>query len=417
MTVLVVGGGLAGIAATIKLRERGVDARLVEPGPLGGRARTETIAPGWRVELGPHSFTGRAEAFRSLTHALGLDDQIEATRPVARARFVLRGGKLRKAGPGLLASWPVLSGLFRRVQDPQDVSVRDWFAARMGDEFADGLLAAMCAGIWATSPDRVDMAVGFPLIHAAVAKHGTIASAAWNRERGGVTGMFSLRGGLGAIGDAARIQLGQNGVIEATADALVAEDGGWTIATAKGPVHADAVVLAAEAPATAALLDALAPNAAATLRSVEYSPLTVAHWMARDARYPLGFGFLTEPASRIRSLGTIFVGDILEDRVPSGARSFATMLPDATLTDEAVLAALQLEHRTLTGHDVTIDGLHIVRHPHAVAVPRPGQARRLEGLQADLPAGIVLAGSYLGAGAMDDAVRSGQAAAATLARG
>ena len=386
---------------------------MVEPGPLGGKARTLTLSPGWRVETGPHSFTGRAVALRGLALSLGLADRIAPCGVLARSRYLLRGERLRKAGPGLLASWPVLSGLFKRVDDPEDVTVHRWFASRLGAAFADGPLGAMCAGIWATSPDRVDMATGFPLIYAAVRTWGTLASALFHQDRG-ATGTYSLQGGLGALGEAARSRLGQSGVAEALAEGLAAESGGWTVATARGHMHADAVILAGDAPKSAALLAPIAPEAAACLGQVAYAPLTVAHWIAANAGYPRGFGFLAEPASRIHSLGTLFVSDVLPERAPAGMRSFATMFADATMTDAAVQAALQAEHRTLTGHDLQIEGLHILRHPRAVAAPLPGHMARVAALHRALPPGIALAGSYLGAGAMEDAVRSGREAAARV---
>ncbi len=271
----------------------------------------------------------------------------------------------------------------------------------------------MTAGIWATSPDRVDMAAGFPAIREGVRTHGSIAAAFLRRERG-VVGTFSLQGGLGSIGDAARIALGQTGVANVAADGLAADAAGWTVTTVQGSLHADAVVLAGDAAASAALLTTVSLGAAAALSAMEYSPLAVAHWIAADAQYPRGFGFLAEPASRMHSLGTLFTSDILPDRAPAGLRSFTTMFSDPDVADEAVRTALLAEHRALTGRDVAIAGLHVVRHPRAVAVPRPGHAARVAALQANLPPGIALAGAYLGAGAMEDAVRSGLAAAVAI---
>ena len=57
--VIVVGAGLAGIAAAVHLLDRGVDVRVLAGGDVGGKAWTE-LDEGWRWERGPHSFTGRA---------------------------------------------------------------------------------------------------------------------------------------------------------------------------------------------------------------------------------------------------------------------------------------------------------------------------------------------------------------------
>ena len=74
---------------------------------------------------------------------------------------------------------------------------------------------------------------------------------------------------------------------------------------------------------------------------------------------------------------------------------------------------IEAEHLALTGRPVTLTGLHLVRHPRAVAVPTLGTAARLSALC--VPDGLALAGAWMGSGAMEDAARSGTEAAERLA--
>lgn len=413
MRVVVVGGGLAGLTAAIAANDVGHAVTLVDEAELGGKAQTIEAAPGWRVERGPHSFTGRADALRGLVDRLGLGARVEPTAPAARSRFLVRGGALVRAGPGLLASWAVISGMFKRVEDADDASVWDWFAARLGPAFADGPLGAMCAGIWATDPRRVEMAAGFPTIHALVRQQGSIAGAALARERS-ATGTFTVHGGLGAIAGAARAALGPSRVHGGRVSGVRRAGASWIVTVDAVEIPADHVIVACDAGRAGDLLAGVAPAACAALAEVEYAPLLVAHWLAKDARYPAGFGFLAEPASRIGSLGTLFVSDALPGRAPAGSRSFASMFADPRATDDEARATVEAEHEALTGARVTLDGLHVIRHPRAVALPAPGHAARVARVRAGLPAGLHVAGSYLGGGAMDDAVRSGTVAAGEL---
>ena len=63
-----------------------------------GRRRTLEPMPGWRVEWGPHSFTSRAYALLDLAEVLGIGGRAVRLGAAAKARFLVRGGRLRHAG-------------------------------------------------------------------------------------------------------------------------------------------------------------------------------------------------------------------------------------------------------------------------------------------------------------------------------
>ena len=79
---LVVGAGMAGLAAALHLRDAGVDVTVVDPAGAGGKAGSLEPAPGWRIETGPHTFTHRAEPVFRLAARLGMAD-----REVAKILF------------------------------------------------------------------------------------------------------------------------------------------------------------------------------------------------------------------------------------------------------------------------------------------------------------------------------------------
>src|SRR5579875_1517476 len=72
--VVVVGAGLAGLAAALELTGHGLDVRVVEASDgVGGRVRTDVV-DGWRLDRGFQVYnTAYPEAARVLDHgALGL---------------------------------------------------------------------------------------------------------------------------------------------------------------------------------------------------------------------------------------------------------------------------------------------------------------------------------------------------------
>ena len=87
-SVIVVGGGLAGVAAACVLSERGVRVTLLEKEPhLGGRvaAWTERLPDGtpFEMERGFHAFFRQYYNLRNLLRRV--DPDLERLRPLARA--------------------------------------------------------------------------------------------------------------------------------------------------------------------------------------------------------------------------------------------------------------------------------------------------------------------------------------------
>ena len=72
MTVLVVGGGITGLASAYALGRAGIPTMLVERSArLGGKIRTETT-DGFLIEHGPDSFVSYRPAAVQLCRELGL---------------------------------------------------------------------------------------------------------------------------------------------------------------------------------------------------------------------------------------------------------------------------------------------------------------------------------------------------------
>lgn len=91
-SVLVVGGGIAGLSAALELAERGYRVQLREADSvLGGRLATRDLDPGFgesfRVEHGLHMWFDNYRTFADLRHRLGLND---AFRPYDQVDFVFR---------------------------------------------------------------------------------------------------------------------------------------------------------------------------------------------------------------------------------------------------------------------------------------------------------------------------------------
>lgn len=429
---VVIGGGLAGIAAAAELRASGRNAVVLESGAqLGGKAQSFTV-DGALLERGPVSFAGRHPELWKLVRLLQLEADVVRLGRTARARYVVRGGKLRGVVPhplSLLTTRVVTWGerlrllkelVFGTAPLAQEATLLEVFERHLGQSFAHGPATAMVTGIFAGDPKRLSADACFPdLIAAARAKGnfllGALAGPTTPGERR--PGLFTLKGGLGRFG--ARAQETLEARLGAPVEALERQGDLWRVATAKESFRARAVVVATEAHAAAALLSKSLPAASAALGAFEYAPMTVVHWREAEpgsAKLPQGFGYLTPPSERRFALGTLFLSSLRGEARGQYASFIGGALEPAraALDDVALAQGVKQDVEALTGGRFG-EVLHVQRWPQAVFQPVVGTGARRDALRAALgEEGLVLAGSYLGSAAMKDAVRSGFEAAAQV---
>ncbi|KOT41273.1 protoporphyrinogen oxidase [Streptomyces caelestis] len=321
--VVVIGAGIAGLAAAHRLREHGARVTVLEASDrVGGKLLPGEIA-GARVDLGAESLLARRPEAVDLARAVGLADRL---RPPATATASLwTRGALHPMPKGHVMGVPgtaealagVLSeeGLARigrdadlpRTEVGDDVAVGEYVAARVGREVVDRLVEPLLGGVYAGDAYRISMRSAVPQLFEAARTHtslteavrGIQARSAAAPQAGPV--FTGIAGGVGtlplAVADALRAD-GAEILTGTPATELRREPrDGWRVVAGDRVLHADAVVVAVPAPAAADLLRAEAPGAAAELAGVEYASMaliTLAYRRAETA-LPEGSGFLVPP--------------------------------------------------------------------------------------------------------------------------
>ncbi|MFI1331800.1 protoporphyrinogen oxidase [Streptomyces sp. NPDC020845] len=341
--VVVVGGGISGLAAAHRLLTGGARVTVLEAsGRLGGKLYAGEIA-GVPVDLGAESMLARRPEAVDLARAVGLGDRLQPPA-TATASLWTRGG-LRPmpkghvmgvpGDPAPLAASGVVSaeGLARIAQEPQlppaelgeDVALGEFVAARLGREVVDRLVEPLLGGVYAGDVYRTSMRASVPTLFEAARTHGSLtegARALAARAAAAPAGpvFTGIDGGIGrlplAVADAVRAAGGEIRTGEpvrelrptaAPGSADSSDDPGegrgrvarWTVVTERGEtLEADAVVLAAPAPVAARLLAADSPAASAELATVDYASMaliTMAFRRADVAELAQGSGFLVPP--------------------------------------------------------------------------------------------------------------------------
>ena len=117
-TVVIIGGGIAGLAAAVRLIQLGIKPVVLEKRPfLGGRAYSFTdTETGIEIDNGQHVFVGACDQFQQYISDIGASDQIALGKRIGFP--VLKSGKTswlkaRKL-PGLLSNLSALLG-YRHV--------------------------------------------------------------------------------------------------------------------------------------------------------------------------------------------------------------------------------------------------------------------------------------------------------------
>ncbi|MFF3450078.1 protoporphyrinogen oxidase [Streptomyces sp. NPDC002667] len=321
--VVVIGAGIAGLAAAHRLLGRGARVTVVEASDrVGGKLLPGEIA-GVRVDLGAESMLARRPEAVDLAREVGLGDRLRP--PATATASIWTRGALRPMPKGHVMGVPgtaaalagVLSdeGLARIERDAElprtevgdDVAVGEYVAARLGREVVDRLVEPLLGGVYAGDAYRISMRSAVPQLYQAARSHDSLteavreiqAKAAANGQTGPV--FMGVEGGVGRLPLAVARSVTDRGgeILTGTPVTELRRTAptGWRVVAGGRVLHADAVVVAVPAPAAAALLGAESPAAAAGLRTVEYASMALVTLAYRRSgvRLPEGSGFLVPP--------------------------------------------------------------------------------------------------------------------------
>jgi protoporphyrinogen/coproporphyrinogen III oxidase len=473
--IAILGRGISGLAAAHFLTRAGHDVVSIDPSPEpGGLVRSERI-DGFLCESGPQALLNGPAETRALIADAGLEARVIGTSTSARRRFIHAGGRLHPlptnpiafARSGLLG-WRgklrLLREPFVRAASPDggDESVLAFGARRFGPEAARAFLAPAVIGIYAGDAAQLSMRSAFPRLAELERAHGSVIRGAIAQRRpgsgggGGAGRVVSFPDGLQELARALAAALGARRIV-ARADGIERTGDGWRVTLAAGgtPIDAQAVVIATEAASAAALLDALAPGAAAAVRSVRLAPVVVVGVGFRAGGPPLGmnldaYGFLvargagsqarsqadhdgkdgdgdgdragglSAAAPPIRVLGCQYESSIFAGRAPAGGVLLRAILGGTfdpgiiDQPDDAIAAVTIADLRRLTGLARDPDLVRIWRHPASIPQYELGHAAKVAAADLDLARhpGLFLIGHSLRGVGLNDCI----ATAAALAR-
>ncbi len=227
-------------------------------------------------------------------------------------------------------------------------------------------------------------------------------------------GLLSFRGGLERLPRKMAEDLGERVRLGAAVDSVARAGRGWKLSVAGAIVEFERVCIAAPAMQAARLVDGVAPEAAAALSAIPYTPLVVGHVSGPAGVERDGFGHLVVPQPGRRILGAIWSSSLFAGRAPADRALYTVFLGGARdpgaigLADEEVVEIASRDLSAALGTGEKFDPVRITRYSRAIPQYDLEHRRRLEALsraEERLP-GLSFLGSYRGGIAVGDVVRS-----------
>ena len=457
--VVVLGGGITGLAAAHRLLRAAPEARLTlleAEDRLGGKIVTEHH-DGFTIEGGPDSFLAVKPRGVGLSHEVGIGDSLQGVTPRPRRAFVLSRGRLRELPEGLsglvparlapLARSSLLSPAARarvaldyllpaRTSDA-DESLGGFIRRRLGGEAWERLVEPLMAGIYAADGDELSLAATFPHLREAERLHGglirgVLAARASTHDSSAPppSAFLTPAAGLGALVAALERRLRDGGVTihtGAAAETVSAAARGFEVRVAGGEtIGADAVIIATPAHVAATLLDGLDAALAADLAAIPHASSAIVSLAYRgdEIPHPLdAHGYVVPRVEGGPILACTWTSRKWANRAPRGWELLRVFIgrsgrQDALAADDAALTALaRTEVAARLGIRTAPSMSRVHRWPLGMPqylLGHPPRIARIETAAAAHP-GLFLAGNaYRGVG-IPDCIASGERAAEAAA--
>lgn len=452
--VVIIGAGIAGLAAAERLQARRGPGRVVVLDRLsraGGKISTLRV-DGLVLEEGPDSFLSTKPAGMALARTLGLESRLIGTRPFRQRSFVKRSGALHplpegfsglvpsRLGPLLRSPLLSVGGRLRagceafipRRRAEGDESVGAFVRRRFGREAYERMIEPLLSGIYAGDGDRLSLAATFPQLRDAEARRGRVLGAMLARRTPAATGrspFVTFPEGLSELVTALVARLPDVELRTGTGVRAIRRRGaGYAVECEGGEtIVGRSVLVATPAGPAAELLEPLDAPLASCVREIPHIDTATVYLAYRGAdleRIPLGYGYVSP---RIEG-GSIVACTCTSNKFPHRApqdlvllRAFVGRDGDEVLARgdaTALVATVREEFRRVLGIHAAPVHVRVTRWPRGLPQYTLGHLDRVARINSALARwpGLEVAGaSYHGVG-IPDCIASGWQAAAAIAR-
>lgn len=461
--VVVIGGGVSGLAAAHRLKELNptLNLTLLEASArLGGTLHTQH-RDGFLLECGPDSFISEKPEAVALAKRLGIESRLIETNANHRRSFIVRNGRLRPVPEGfqLLAPsriWPFitsdifsLSGKARIAADlilPRkssngvaDESLSSFVRRRLGREALERMAQPMVGGIYTADPETLSLRATLPRFLDMERDHRSVVLAMLRKARsqtradqsgtsGARYGLFlSFDDGMEVLASALKDALAAVEInVNTRVQSIIRNSDSWTIHLSSGEtLEAGAICLAVPAYVAAQLVSNFNPSLAAQLNQIKYASTATINFAYRreSIKHPLdGFGFVVPFVEKRSLIACTFSSVKFPGRAPGDhvlLRAFVggALQPDIfALEEPEMLSRVKRDLRELLQIESEPLFTEVSKWRNSMPQYEVGHLDRIASIERsvlELPHFSLAGNAYRGAG-IPDCIRSGETAAERL---
>jgi len=257
MTIVILGGGLAGLTAAYYLTQEGIknqSIHIIEANDrTGGWIQSWNNGNGSVIELGPRTIRGRGKSANNtynLIRNLGIEELVRNVGINASARYIYANGNIHKLP---MSVWKALFTVNQPFTKPwiyyvlrecftfnnnnikkfdlesNDENAYDFFCRTYGKEFADYLISPLLCGVSGGNAKDMSVQFMFGSLYEAERKHGSVGlgllkeaiNSYWNHKKvddlentsiTNIPSVYYLEGGLQQLINALTIENKLQGV-------------------------------------------------------------------------------------------------------------------------------------------------------------------------------------------------------------
>lgn len=450
-SVIIVGGGISGLATAYYLKQLGLRSTLVErSGRLGGMIRTDLVE-GCELEAGPDSFLASKTAASRLAGELGIADEIIGTNDKYRRTYIAKGGLLVPIPKGMVMMVPgnlkaALSSplfslntkrqllfelLFKRREREGDISVRDFVRDHFGEGLLTYLTEPLLSGVYGGDPSLLSARSVLPKFLSYERQFGSLIRGVRSEKKlqnDAAKSLFlSFRGGMSTlINSLSREICNWVRIVSAEAIEVVQQNGRWIVRTGQETIGGEDVVLACPAYVSARLLHSFDPTLSSHLVAIPYSSAALVTLLFDRSTFGHalnGFGFLVPRRERNTIAAATWINTKFPARIAPDLVGIRTFIVDPEATRERDTAPGELVQQSLRDLEKLM-GIRqrpiyssVTTWPNSMPQYVVGHHARIQNIHALLSghSGLHLASNYVSGVGIPDCIERAQVTAKQIA--
>jgi oxygen-dependent protoporphyrinogen oxidase len=324
--VTIIGAGISGLLIGHVLKKKGWKVRILEKTHRVGGLIDTPVTEFGPSETAAHSLMITPE-LKEFFDELGVE--LQEVAPDSRSRYIYRNGRMRRYPLTILETLKTLLRFLSRPQEPLNIetaTLADWCSTYLGKPALRFLLAPFVTGVFAASPEELDLSTAFPSLVPADPRTSLFKNLfRKRRKKSRRPQMMTPRRGMLSVIDRLYIHLKDEIELNADVDSLP---------------DVPNLILAVPAPELARLIAPHDPESSRKLQAVRYSPL-ITSTVFLDSRSfnrkpPRGVGVLIPRNEGLRILGVLFNSSSFSGRSHSWNMHSYTVMVGGTADPEAL---------------------------------------------------------------------------------